>query len=92
MPKSKLSVCKRNHYKIDGKWKPLILIMLNKRPTRFNKIKQLMGDISSKVLSETMVELVQDDLVSKNDTEYTITLTGTIVCQHLEAIYSVLDN
>lgn len=78
--------------KIDGKWKPLLLLMIHKIPMRFNKIKQLLPDISSKVLTNNLKQLEDDALVYKEEDtgKFHITDKGKLVCSHIRNIVDVL--
>ncbi|MFY0674824.1 MAG: helix-turn-helix transcriptional regulator [Bacteroidia bacterium] len=50
---------------VGGKWKPVIVINLNKGPKRFGQLDYLIPDISRKVLASHLAELVEDKLVIK---------------------------
>tara|TARA_Y100001970_G_C14201257_1_gene841222 strand:+ start:71 stop:418 length:348 start_codon:yes stop_codon:yes gene_type:complete len=52
---------------ISGKWKICILTKLSKRTYRFKEIKRAMGDITVKMLSQQLKELVKADLVIRKD-------------------------
>jgi DNA-binding HxlR family transcriptional regulator len=53
--------------KISGKWKPIILCIIHKRSLRFNKIKQLMPLISSRMLSQCLKEMESNGLLEKKE-------------------------
>lgn len=79
--------------KIDGKWKPLLLLMIHKLPMRFNKIKQLLPDISSRVLTKNLKELENDQLINKDEitSKFCITQKGINVCKHIREIVFILS-
>ena len=52
---------------ISGKWKICILTKLSKRTYRFKEIKRAMGDITVKMLSQQLKELVKAELVVRKD-------------------------
>jgi DNA-binding HxlR family transcriptional regulator len=51
-----------------GKWKLIIIYWLAESPRHFAALRQLMPDISQKVLSEQLRELIADDLVRREET------------------------
>ena len=69
--------------KISGKWKPVILCTISLRSLRFNKLKQLLPLISSKMLSQCLKELELNGLIEKNDTLYKNTIAGNNICHLL---------
>lgn len=77
---------------MDGKWKPLLLLMIHKLPMRFNKIKQLLPDISSKVLTINIKELTIDGLISKDEEsgKFHITEKGKDICYHIRCLIRIL--
>lgn len=75
--------------KINGKWKGLILITLLKKDYRFNKIKQILEKISSKVLVDNLEQLEVDGLIKKKDRVYSLTTSGHKIA---ELTISILDN
>ena len=50
---------------IGGKWKPLIILSLRKSPKRFGQLDYLIPQISRKVLTSHLAELVEDKLVTR---------------------------
>jgi DNA-binding HxlR family transcriptional regulator len=80
--------------KVSGKWKPIILLRLYKKPLRFNKLKQLVGKINSKVLTDCLTELTKNGLISKTDTahqSYHLTPAGIEVCGILNKLIKQLS-
>ncbi len=53
---------------IGGKWKAIILYTLAAEPLHFAALRRLLPDISQKVLTEQLGELVADDLVRREPT------------------------
>ena len=51
---------------VGGKWKPIIILNLRKSPKRFGQLDCLIPDISRKVLTSHLSELVQDKLVIRH--------------------------
>jgi DNA-binding HxlR family transcriptional regulator len=50
---------------VGGKWKPIIILCLRKSPKRFGQIDYLIPQISRKVLTSHLAELVEDKLVTR---------------------------
>ena len=48
---------------VGGKWKPVIILNLQKSPKRFGQLDFAIPDISRKVLTSHLAELVADNLV-----------------------------
>ncbi len=51
--------------RIADKWTVLLLIMLDRGPTRFNALKRQIGGVSQKMLSQTLRQLERDGLVTR---------------------------
>ena len=66
--------------KISGKWKPVILCMIHTRSLRFNKLKQLLPLISSRMLSQCLKEMELNGLLEKNQNQYKTTEAGAVIC------------
>ena len=69
-----------------GKWKPLILCQLFKKPRRFTELETIPG-VSPKVLTQQLRELEQDGLVQRvvmqvvpPHVEYRMTEYGETLC------------
>lgn len=83
--------------KIYGKWKPYIIFYLSKKPTRFNKLKQLLNGINPNVLNQNLKELERDGIVIKsngadgNNFIYSLSEPGMKIAQLLNKIVQVLD-
>ena len=68
---------------VGGKWKPIIILNLGKSPKRFGMLDYLIPDISRKVLTSHLTELVKDGLVIRKSypeippkVEYSLTDKG----------------
>ena len=80
------------------KWSLLVLFMLNRSETgvlRFNEIRRLMTDCSQKMLSQTLKNLEQNNLVNRQvyaevppRVEYSLTETGLSL---MPSIISLLE-
>lgn len=66
--------------KISGKWKPVILCTINTRSLRFNKLKQLLPLISSRMLSQCLKEMETNGIIQKNENHYKTTEAGGTIC------------
>ena len=53
---------------VGGKWKLIIVNCLADAPRHFSALRQLMPDISKKVLIEQLNELIADELVQRQET------------------------
>lgn len=84
----------RSYYKkIEGRWKAYILIVVARKPIRFNKLKQLCHPISSNSLIRSLKQLEQDGLISRKEnahTTYFTTPVGDKVSSHLTEIKDLL--
>ncbi len=70
--------------KISGKWKSIILWLMLNRPLKFNKIKQLLPKISSRMLSQCLKEMETDGLIYKTESnQYIQTSIGGEICDIL---------
>ena len=49
--------------KVGGKWKPIIVLNLRKSPRRFGQLDYLIPDISRKVLTSHLAEMIDDGLI-----------------------------
>jgi DNA-binding HxlR family transcriptional regulator len=79
--------------KVGGKWKPIVMVILYKRPQRFNKIKQLATGISGRMLTQCLKELECDRLVERKETShvrYNLTPVGSKVVELVLEIGSYL--
>ena len=51
--------------RIGSKWGFMALVVLEDGPQRFNQMKQIIGDISQRVLTQTLRELERDGFISR---------------------------
>jgi DNA-binding HxlR family transcriptional regulator len=69
---------------IDGKWKPLIINELKRRPLRFGRLLRALPDASRKVVTEQLRELEGEQIVARKalhseplaGVEYSLTTYG----------------
>lgn len=78
---------------IGGKWKPMILCLLANDTLRYNKIQQLIPEVSPKMLTKQLRELEDDGLVARKmypeippKVEYSITDFGRTVLPVLQTL------
>ena len=78
---------------IGGKWKLIIVYWLAESPQHFSGLRQCMPDISQKVLTQQLRELVSDGIVSRQPTgaipapvEYSLTDYGRSLLPIVEEI------
>lgn len=78
---------------IGGKWKPVILCLLVNDTLRYNKIQQLIPEVSPKMLTKQLRELENDGLISRKvypeippKVEYSITDFGRTVLPVLKTL------
>ena len=78
---------------VGGKWKLIIVYWLAESPKHFSALRQLMPDISQKVLTEQLRELASDDVVQRDPkgaipepVEYSLTDYGRTLLPLLESI------
>ncbi len=53
---------------VGGKWKLIIIYSLAERPYHFAGIRQFLPDVSHKVLTEQLGELIADGIVTRQET------------------------
>jgi DNA-binding HxlR family transcriptional regulator len=53
---------------VGGKWKMIIVYSLAERPYHFAAIRDFLPDVSSKVLTEQLGELLADDIIAREET------------------------
>lgn len=51
---------------VGGKWKPLIISHLRKSPKRFGQLNALIPNVSRKILTSQLQELVRDELLMRH--------------------------
>lgn len=79
--------------RIADKWTVLLLILLSKRPWRFNELRREIGGLTQKMASQTLKGLERDGLVSRKVTptvpvtvEYSITPLGRTLSDTVDAL------
>jgi hypothetical protein len=78
--------------KLSGKWKSIILLLMLGRPLKFNKIKQLLPKISSRMLSQCLKEMETDGLINKTESnQYVHTAIGGEICEILVLLNKTVD-
>ena len=78
---------------IGGKWKLIIIYWLAESPRHFGALRQLMPEISQKVLTEQLSELIADEIVTRRRTGkvpapvvYSLTEYGRTVVPLVETV------
>lgn len=78
---------------IGGKWKLLILRNLKARPWRFNELQRDLEDVSQKVLTDSLRQMIDDGLVYRRDyqqmpprVEYGLTTLGKEMLPIIDAL------
>ncbi|MEM6806803.1 MAG: helix-turn-helix domain-containing protein [Bacteroidota bacterium] len=51
---------------VGGKWKPIIVFNLRQSPKRFGQLDEAIPQVSRKVLSSQLTEMVEDGLISRH--------------------------
>jgi DNA-binding HxlR family transcriptional regulator len=76
-----------------GKWKLILIYWLAESPRQFGELRQLVPEISQKVLTEQLRELIADDIVERARTGpvpapvlYSLTEYGSTLVPVLETI------
>jgi DNA-binding HxlR family transcriptional regulator len=80
--------------RIGDRWSLLVLATLSNGTMRFTVLKRAVGDISQRMLAQTLRTLEQDGLVSRKvyptippKVEYTLTLLGESLLEKLAPLY-----
>lgn len=80
-----------NH--VTSRWGVLILIALQDQTLRFSELRRIIGDVSERMLSQTLKTLVQDGFVHRKSfdvvpphVEYSLTPHGQGVAVHVKAL------
>jgi len=79
--------------KIGGKWKPIILFLIDKGVNRFGGLQRNIDGISKQMLTKQLRELEEDGFLSRTifaeippRVEYDITETGSSIFQVIKAM------
>jgi DNA-binding HxlR family transcriptional regulator len=91
MPRLNHEALNKQFKKINGKWKPMIMIVLYTRPERFNRIKYRLPGINPKILSKCLKELEEDEIILKSS-QYELTEKATKIVALMLQIKSILDD
>ncbi len=75
--------------KTGGKWTNILLYIISRYPVRFNKIKQLLPDITSRTLSLTLGKMQSNGLIYKESDLYKNTNLGTLT---LTTVLDYIEN
>jgi DNA-binding HxlR family transcriptional regulator len=82
--------------KTGGKWTYILLFIINKYPVRFNKIKQLLPDITARTLSLALSKMQANGLIYRDSDIYKITKLGILtlntVLDYLEKAKETADS
>lgn len=84
--------------RIGDKWSVLILKNLEEGPRRFGALKRLIGDISQRMLTQTLRDLQRDGLISRTvyptvppSVDYRLTRLGVSLMEPLETLVQWSD-
>jgi DNA-binding HxlR family transcriptional regulator len=81
-----------NRHKIRQKWIGPVLVVLYKRPEKFNKIKSILKSISNKVLAKTLGSMKLHGMAYKNTQgRYFITPLGIKLVKAWTAFLNVVN-
>jgi DNA-binding HxlR family transcriptional regulator len=79
---------------LGGKWKTIILAYLSERACHYSELRQLLPDLSDKVLTERLQDLQRSGLIArgKNPTQrrrpYSLTVRGASLAPILRDLYA----
>jgi len=78
---------------VTSRWGLLVLLVLMKGTRRFGELRQILGNVSEKMLTQSLRALENDGFVLRQSydgvaprVEYSLTSTGTEVALHVEAL------
>lgn len=79
--------------RLGDKWTPLVLLVLRNGPLRFSALRQQIGSVTPKVLTQTLRTLERDGLIIRHVTaqvpvrvDYELSAMGASVLEPMEAI------
>jgi DNA-binding HxlR family transcriptional regulator len=82
--------------KTGGKWTFILLFIINRYPVKFNKIKQLLPDITARTLSLALSKMQANGLIHRDLDTYKITKLGSLtlntVLDYLEKTKETSDS
>ena len=76
----------------NGRWKPRILYLIQQHRYRFNTIKNGLGKISNRALSNNLKDLVDVGLVNKVGLKYSLTPHGGGMAILADQGFSIVDD
>ncbi|MFJ3957058.1 winged helix-turn-helix transcriptional regulator [Arthrobacter sp. NPDC090010] len=80
-------------FQLGGKWMGMVILCLADRPRRFTELREAMGGVTAKVLSQTLRDMVRDGLAVRLDfeenpprVEYELTALGSSLIEVIDAV------
>ena len=64
--------------RMKGKWIYILIFIINRYPVKFNKIRQVLPEITSRTLSLALTKLESNGFITKGSDTYKITELGTL--------------
>jgi DNA-binding HxlR family transcriptional regulator len=68
---------------VGHKWAHQVVVILHHAPRRFNKISQILPQISPAILSSLLKKLIESGIVWRDGYLYTLTAFGQEVSKHI---------
>ncbi|GAA2065372.1 helix-turn-helix domain-containing protein [Catenulispora yoronensis] len=85
-------------FQVGGKWTGMVLVALADGPQRFSSLRQALGSVTAKVLTQTLRDMARDGLVTRLDrqenpphVEYGLTDLGRSLTPVIEAMRAWSD-
>lgn len=82
-------------FQVGGKWTGLVVVCLHDGPRRFTELRHLLGDVTPKVLTQTLRNMERDGLVTRRSlpvnpphVEYELTALGMSLMVLIDAARS----
>ena len=82
-------------HQIADKWTVLVMALLEQRPQRFTALRRGIGEVSQKMLTQTLREMERDGLIDRKVypvvppmVEYSLTPVGRLFIEPLEMLYA----
>jgi DNA-binding HxlR family transcriptional regulator len=73
---------------VSGRWKTMIVWRLLERPQRYAGLRDAIGDMSERVLTQALAELEEDGIVCREDGLWRLTPAGDALRPILEAMFA----
>ena len=80
-------------FQVGGKWTGMVVVSLLDGPQRFSRLRQALGSVTAKVLTQTLRDMQRDGLVTRVDhdanpphVEYELTDLGRSLVRPIEAM------